>query len=240
MLAGAARAGLDVALVGLGVLAFWELRKYSAAPQLSAGGLGVDPVLSAAPAVALAGTALIPLRLLPAAARLLYRVSARGRHLGAALASWRVSRRLLRQGGPVLLVVLAVATGTLALTQHQSWRQSQLDQAAFAAGADVRVNLGTPLPLGRAGTLAHAHGVLSAMPVSAFNSGFDVIALDARAAAGTVLLRPDLSQLPAAALWKRITPARASPGLALPGRPARLDLIAMLRPPGTRVPGPAR
>lgn len=54
-LAGAARAGLDVALVALAVLAFWELRRYSAVPRLSGGGLGVDPVLSAAPAVALAG-----------------------------------------------------------------------------------------------------------------------------------------------------------------------------------------
>jgi hypothetical protein len=235
MLAGAARAGLDVALVGLGVLAFWELRKYSAAPRLSGGGLGVDPVLSAAPAVALAGTALIPLRLLPAAARLLDRVSARGRHLGAALASWEVSRRPLRQGGPVLLVVLAVATGTLALTQHQSWRQSQLERAAFAAGADARVDLASPLPLGSAGTLVRAPGVLSATPVSAFDDGYSVIALDARAAARTVLLRKDLSQLPTAALWNRITPTRASRGLALPGRPARLELTTTLRPP--RPPG---
>jgi hypothetical protein len=216
-LAGAARAGLDVALVALGVLAFWELRRYSAVPRLPGGGLGIDPVLAAAPAVALAGIALIPLRILPAAARLLDRRSARGRHLVAALASWQVSRRPQRQGGPVLLVVLAVATGTLALAQHQSWQQSQLDRAAFAAGADVRVDLAAPLAPGRAGALAHAPGVLGAMPVAAFNSGFDVFALDARAAAGTVLLRPDLSPLPPAVLWREITPARAGPGhLALP------------------------
>jgi hypothetical protein len=230
-LAGAARAGLDVALVALAVLAFWELRRYSAVPRLSGGGLGIDPVLSAAPAVALAGIALIPLRILPAAARLLDRGGARGRHLGAALASWQVSRRPQRQGGPVLLVVLAVATGTLALAQHQSWRQSQLDRAAFATGADVRVDLAGPLTPGRAGALAHADGVLSAMPVAAFNSGFSVFAIDARAAAGTVLLRPDLSPLPLAALWHKITPARGGPGLVLPGRPARLRLTAVLRPP---------
>ena len=231
-LAGAARAGLDVALIALAVLAFWELRRYSAVPRLPGGGLGIDPVLSAAPAVALAGLALIPLRILPAAARLLDRRSTRGRRLAAALAGWQVSRRPQRQGGPALLVVLAVATGTLALAQHQSWRQSQLDRAAFATGADVRVGLAAPLTPGRAGALAHAPGVLSAMPVAAVNSGFDVFALDARAAAGTVLLRPDLSPLPPAVLWRRITPARAGPGLVLPGRPARLGLTAMLRPPG--------
>jgi hypothetical protein len=236
VLGTAALAGLDVALIGLGVLAFWELRRYSAVPRLAGGGLGIDPVLSVAPALALAGAALIPLRLVPAAARLLDAASAHGRRLGAALASWQVSRRPLRQGGPVLLVVLAVATGTLALAQHQSWRQSQLDQAAFATGADVRVDLAAPLPLGRAGTFARGHGVLGAMPVSTLSNGYRVFAIDASRAAGTVLLRPDLSGPPAAALWKRLTPGRAA-GLVLPGRPARLDVTAMLRPPAGGRPG---
>ena len=231
VLATAARAGLDVAVIGLGVLAFWELRRYSAVPRLSGGSLGIDPVLAVAPVLALAGLALLPLRLLPAAARLLDRMSARGSRLTAALASWQVSRRPVREGGPVLLVVLAVATGTLVLAQHQSWRQSQLDQAAFATGADVRVSLAAPLPLASAGALAHARGVRTAMPVSTVSSGFAVYALDATKAAGTVLLRPDLSPVPAAELWRRITPPRAGGGLVLPGRPARLALTAAITAP---------
>jgi len=230
-LASAARVGLDVALLALGVVAFWELRRYTAVPRLSSGSLGIDPVLAVAPVLVLAGLALLPLRALPAAARLLDRLSTRGRHLTAALASWQVARRPVRQGGPILLVVLAVSTGTLVLAQHQSWRQSQLDQAAFATGADVRVGLAAPLPLGRADLFGHAHGVLAAMPVSKFNSGFDVYALDARAAPGTVLLRPDLAALPPAALWRRLTPARSGPGLILPGRPARLALTAAVQLP---------
>jgi hypothetical protein len=229
-LSAAARVGLDVALVGLGLLALWELRRYSAVQRLSGGGLGIDPVLVAAPVVALAGLSLIPLRLLPAAARRLDRVSGRARHADAALAGWQVSRRPRQQAGLILLVVLTVATGTLALAQHQSWRQSQLDQASFAAGADVRVDLASPLGLGRAGTVAHAGGVAGAMPVASYDSGFSLFVLDARAAAGTVLLRPDLAPLPAAALWRRITPASASPGVALPGKPARLEITAEVRP----------
>ena len=217
------------------MVAFWELRRYSAVPRLSGGSLGIDPVLSVAPVLALAGAALLPLRALPAAARLLDRASARGKRLTAALASWQVSRRPLREGGPILLVVLAVATGTLVLAQHQSWRQSQLDQAAFNTGADTRVDLAAPLPVGRAGSLADAPGVLTAMPVSLTNSGFNVYALDATKAADAVLLRPDLSPLPTAALWRRIIPHGAAPGLALPGRPARLAVTATLSPrPGAR------
>jgi hypothetical protein len=119
-LATAARAGLDAALLALGAVAFWELRRYSAVPRLSGGSLGIDPVLAVAPVLALAGLALLPLRALPAAARLLDRLSTRGRRLTAALASWQVARRPVRQGGPILLVVLAVGTGTLVLAQHQS------------------------------------------------------------------------------------------------------------------------
>jgi hypothetical protein len=231
VLATAARAGLDAALIGLGVLALWELRRYSAAPRLAGGTLGIDPVLTVAPAVALAGISLLPLRILPLAARLLDGLSRRGRRLAAALASWQVSRRAVRDGSPVLLVVLAVATGTLVLAQHQSWRQSQLDQAAFAAGSDATVTLASPFPLGRGAVIAQARGVRTAMPAAAINSGFDVLAVDARKAARTVQLRPDLSALPAAALWGRITPGTAGPGLVLPGRPARLEVSARVRVP---------
>jgi hypothetical protein len=174
---------------------------------------------------------------LPAAARLLDRLSKRGRRLAAALASWQVSRRAVREGSPVLLVILAVATGTLALAQHQSWRQSQLDQAALTAGADVRVTLPAPLPLDGGRVLVAARGVHTAMPVSVFNSGFAVLALGARQAAATVLLRPDLSSLPPAQLWGRITPRTAGPGLVLPGHPARLAVVASLLPSGGARPG---
>ena len=137
----------------------------------------------------------------------------------------------------MLLVILAVATGTLALAQHQSWRQSQLDQAALTAGADVRVTLPAPLPLDGGRAIAAARGVHTAMPVSVFNSGFTVLALGARQAAATVLLRPDLSSLPPAQLWGRITPRTAGPGLVLPGHPARLAVEASLLPSGGPRPG---
>ena len=229
--AGAAQAGADVAVIALGLLAAWQLRSYSAVARSASGSIRIDPVLVAAPALILAGAALIPLRLLPALAPVADRLSARSRRLGAALASWQVSRRPIRQSGPVLLVVLAVATGTLALAQHASWEQGAQDQAAFAVGSDLRVDLGTPVPLNRIAAIQHAPGVSSAMPVASFNGGNGgaVIALDSRQAAETVAMRPDESALPLAELWKKITPARAGPGLELPGRPARLELTASAR-----------
>lgn len=229
-LAGIAQAGGDIALLALAVIAVWELRSYSAVAHPGTGGLGIDPVPVLAPALALAGLTLVPLRLLPALARAIDGLVGRTRRLGAALASWEISRRPVRQSGPVLLVILAVGTGSLAIAQYQSWHRSVQDQASFAAGADVRVAPLAPLPLASSGTIARAPGVIAAMPVAASvtGSGGQIVGLDARRAAATVLLRPDLTPLPAPELWRRITPAWRAPGLALPGRPAWLRITASL------------
>ncbi|MBD2818379.1 hypothetical protein ID867_13065 [Streptomyces parvulus] len=67
------------------------------------------------PALALlAGTVLV-LRLLPLVARAAERAAAGGRGLTAALAGRQLSRRPMRGAGPVLLLVLAVALGTMAI-----------------------------------------------------------------------------------------------------------------------------
>jgi hypothetical protein len=225
-LAAAVRAGGDVALLALGAAAVWELRAYSAGSGAAG---GIDPVLAAAPALALAGMAVIPLRVLPLAARILDRMAGAGRHLSAALASWEISRRPIGQAVPALLAILAVATGTLSLAQYQSWRQSALDQAAFFTGSDLRVDTPAPVPLGTAATLARAPGVAAATPVAvSTGSGGNVLALNANAASAAVLLRRDLSPLPAADLWRRITPPGPAAGLRLPGRPARLVITAAL------------
>ena len=207
--AGIARSGADVALIVLALIALRELRSYSAVARLPTGGLGLDPVLTAAPALALAAASLVLLRLLPVVARLLERLVVRSRRLGGALASWEISRRAVTQSGPVLLAVLAVATGTLTLAQYQSWRQSAHDQAAFAAGAEVRVDTAGALPLAQAGAIAHAPGVTAAMPVSVeqADSRGTLLAIDARQAGSTALLRPDLSPLPAARLWRLLAPS---------------------------------
>ena len=108
----------------------------------------MDPVIVAAPALALAGGTVLALRLLPAGGKAGDLLAARGRRLTAAMASWQISRLPIRQGGAALLIVLAVATGTLALSQRQSWTRSVHDQAAFSAGADVRVQASQPLSAG--------------------------------------------------------------------------------------------
>ena len=236
--AGAAAAGADVALLALALLAVRELHSDSAAQ--AATGTHVDLVIAAAPALALAGLAIVPLRLLPVAARGLERLSVRSRRLTGAMANWEISRRPVRQSGPALLAILAVGTGTLGLAQYQSWRQSVTDQSAFAAGADVRVELpGSQPPV--AASISGLRGVASAMAVgqTGYGSGTDIVlAMGARQAESTVLMRSDLSRVPVARLWRAITP-QSMTGLALPGRPARLAIMARVQPgPAGKALGP--
>jgi hypothetical protein len=228
-LAGIAWAGGDLAVVALAVVAVWQLRGYSAVAHPATGSLGIDPVVAVAPALALAGVALIPLRGLPLLARLADRATDHGRRLAAALVSWQIARRPIRQAGPVLLMVVATATITLALGAYASWRQSAADQAAFAVGSDVRVDSPGPLPLSAAAQITRAPGVTAATPASLadIGNGSQLIALDAGNAGNTILLRPDLSPLPLSALWQRITPSQSS-GLTLPGQPDRLEILAAL------------
>jgi ABC-type antimicrobial peptide transport system permease subunit len=241
-LAGIARVGGDLALAAIAVLAVWELHDYSAVARPVSGTLGIDPVVAVAPALALAGVALVPLRALPLLARLTDKATKRGRRLAAAIVSWQIGRRPVRQAGPVLLAVVAAATSTLALAGYASWHRSAADQAAYAVGADVRlVGPGSP---GEAGAIAAAPGVTAATPASVVTLGSGgqgqmmtisgtttpgprLIALDASTAGATIALRPDLSPLPLSALWRRITPQRLA-GLPIPGRPARLKILVSL------------
>ena len=231
-IAGAIRAGTDIALVALAVLAGWQLRRYSAAGTAGNGTTGgIDPVLAVAPALALAGGTVATLRLLPAFARTGDWLAARGRKLTAAMAGWQVSRQPVRQGGAALLIVMAVATATLALAQHESWTRSARDQAAFAAGADVRVDMPAQPGPYAVGGLVTTDGVqhATAVSVQAASTPAEVLAVDARQAASVTRLRPDQSSLPAAALFGKIEP-RGTPGVLLPGHPASVALSATLGP----------
>ena len=230
---GVSRAGADLALIVLAVVAGWQLRHYSAVSAGANGNFGIDPVVVVAPALALAGGTVLALRLLPAGGKAGDRLAARGRRLTAALASWQISRQPIRQGGAALLIVLAVATGTLALSQRQSWTRSDHDQAAFSAGADVRVDTSQPLSAAQAAGVVQLPGVQHAMPVATFPqtvSNSQLLALGTQEAADVTLLRADQSPVTAAALFGKIARTGPPSGVALPGHAAQVQLTARLGP----------
>ncbi|MFE9798002.1 FtsX-like permease family protein [Streptomyces goshikiensis] len=238
LVGSAARSGADLALVALAFLAYRQLDRYSGEGGVPAGGagrLGVDPVLVAAPTLALCAGTLLVLRLLPFAARLGGRIAARGRGLGPALAGWQLARRPGRATGPVLLLVLAVSSGVLALGQHTAWSGSQRDQADFATAGGLRISESELAPLGRGGRYAALPGGERVLPVIRSRQDLpdgkagQLLALDAAAVAERVPLREDLRDgRPMKELFSPLAADTAgSPGasgIPLPGAPRRIDL----------------
>ncbi|WP_189589739.1 FtsX-like permease family protein [Streptomyces massasporeus] len=228
------RAGADAALLLIAGVAYWQLQRQTDASgggvlsRDRAGRLGIDPLLVAAPALALLAGTVLTLRLLPLAARLAERRSASGRGLPAALAGWQFSRRPLRGAGPVLLLVIAVATGMLAIGHGASWDRSQGDQADFGTGASVRVLDYRPGSPGQTGLYAALPGARAAAPAHrtalSLSGGRDatVLALDTARAGDGMLMRGDLADEAPAKLLRSLAP------------PGRDEDRAIRLPDGTR------
>ena len=231
------RAGADLALALVAALGVWQLVRYGgpvteqAGTSGQAGGaLGIDPFIVAGPALALLGGGALVLRIVPIAARAAERATSRRDALAPALGAWQVSRRPLRYAGPALLLVMAIAVGVLSVTAGVTWRRSQLDQADFQAGADLRVtparDAGAPAPFGQGAAFGTLPGVSVAGPVlrktsSAGDQEVSLLAVDAAKAGALLRTRPTTAP-----------PGAAPPAIAPPGRADRLAFDVRIVPHG--------
>ncbi len=232
------RAGLDLVLVVLAVIAYWQLRRYEGPVVESIHGrLGIDPVLVAAPALGLLAGALLSLRVVPAVAGLIERAAASARGPVAPLGTRELARRPARYASAAVLLTLAVAIGLFASSYSSTWLRSQEDRAAYEAGADIRVRpderTGSIPAVQLAGAYAGLDGVDATLPVVETPvevSGGEpatLLAVDAAGAAEIVDVRPDLvGNRP---LAEATAPLDGGPELAtieLPGEPGSLEISA--------------
>jgi hypothetical protein len=229
------RAHLDVVLLVLALLAYWQLRRYGGALIEDAEGrLGIDPFLIAAPALGLLAGAVIALRAVPALMRLTERVGAPARGIVGALGTRQLARRPRGYARSALLLTLALAIGLFAAAYGSTWTRSQADQADYATGADVRA-----LPDERSGALPalalpRAYERIAAVrgAVPQLTESFDLpdaagtlVAVDAEHAPQVVSLRSDLAERPADELFRPLGERRAElASLRLQGEPATLAL----------------
>jgi hypothetical protein len=232
------RAGLDLVLVVLAALAYWQLRRYEGPVVESIRGrLGIDPLLVAAPALGLLAGALLALRVVPVAAGLIERAAAPARGLVTPLGTRELARRPSRYASAAVLLTLAIAIGLFASSYSSTWLRSQEDRATYDAGADIRVipdeRTGSIPALQLAGAYTSLDGVGTALPVVEHPievSGGEpatLIAVDAARAAEIVDVRPDL--LGNRTLAELAAPLADRPELAtieLPGEPAALKVRA--------------
>ncbi|WP_432003273.1 ABC transporter permease [Streptomyces sioyaensis] len=203
------RTGADLGLLVIAGVAFWQLQRQTAGDGAGSGvltgdttgQLGIDPVLVAAPALALLAGTVLTLRLLPLAARLAERGAARGRGLAAALAGWQLSRRPQRAAGPVLLLVLATALG-MELPPHtdrlrltatlRSLRTLPPSQRPPMPDTDTKPQDTGPVPATLSALLTDGHGVPYALPLGslAADGRPHPLTADLAAAAGAPAGRP--------------------------------------------------
>ncbi len=231
------RGGVDVALVMLAALAWWQLRDLGSRRVAEVDGrLGVDPLVIAGPALGLLAGAIIALRVVPALARLAERVAAKGAGAVPALMSWQLSRRPTRYARSALLLILATGLAFFAAAYTVTWDDAQVDQAAQQVGADLRVEPNrrtndsiSDLQL----TAVHEamDGILESMPVirgsgPVFGSERtgQFLFLDASLAPTTVDIRndmaPEFDSLMAQLVAERPTLA----SIPLPGEPERMSI----------------
>ena len=220
------RMGLDIALLAISCIALWQLRLYGAPlTRTVQGSLGIDPLLVVAPAISLLAGGVLALRILPLLAQGVEAVVSRRRDLVGTLGSRQLARRPLRYTRSALLLMIAVSMGVLTVSYAATWSSAQRDQAAYQAGADVRVvpgdSLGGLPAWALPGAYAGLPGIERASPVERITDGIsfaagsgDLLGIDAETAAGIVLFRADESAGPLGDLLQTLRDGRPDPRLA--------------------------
>lgn len=223
------RTGLDLALLVLAGVGYWQLRHYGAPITRDVqGALGLDPLLILAPTIGLLAGAVIVLRLVPLLAGAAERVASTRPGLVGSLGAWQLARRPGRHTRAALMLVLALAIGLFTASYDRTWSRSQQDQADHQVGADLAVT-----PDARFGaalsslTLASAYrdvdGVEEVMPVArrsvrvAGDRRADLVAVGSDSAAQVAVLRPDLAGASARDLFAPLRDRRVPiDGIGLP------------------------
>ena len=154
-----------VLVLGAAALAWWQLRRAgSPLTRAEDGTLGTDLVAGAAPALLLAAAAVIAMALLGPLSRILELATRRSRATTSHLASAQVSRHLQVYAVPVVLIVLAAGSTTLAALYSGTSAQLRDDLAAVSEGAPLRADLVRPPNPSSRSTLADPPPDLTDLP----------------------------------------------------------------------------
>ena len=228
------RIGLDLALLVLTAVGLWQLRLYGApVTRTVQGTLGFDPLLVAAPAIAMLAGSVLALRVVPLLARAAERVAMGGRALVGSLGTRQLARRPLRYTRASLLLMLAISMGVFAVSYTTTWTSSQRDQAEYQSGADIRMTpkggLGAVPPWAMATAISRT-GAVGVMPVARegmrltpASGGGELIGLDADAITQVVSLRSDQSGDGMGTIAAELANARpVVAGARVDGAPSRL------------------
>lgn len=147
-----ARSGLDVLLVGLAAVGWWQLQA-----QPAAAGYRADTVRILAPALILVAGSALMLRAVPPLLRGAERLALRSRGFTLSMAASGAARRpqALAAG---LLICLGCAAATFGTAFSSTWYASQHEQADLSVGTDLAVTLAAAPATGQSAQVAAATG----------------------------------------------------------------------------------
>jgi len=131
---------LDLAVLGAGALAFYELRQRgSLVTGKLFGELSADPLLLASPILFMFMIALAFLRLFPVGLRVVAWLARATSGAVVSFGLWRLVRSPLHYSRLILLLLLATAVGMFAAGFRATLEKSYDDRSAYMAGADGRI-----------------------------------------------------------------------------------------------------
>ena len=173
--------GVALLVVIAAALAVWQLQLYGSPLTRSADGpTRVDPIVVAAPALALVAVVLVALAAFPSLASLYARATRHAR-VGTYLTARTLVRQVARVAAPLVVVALAVGTATVGATYSATWNQLFTITAELHAGADVRVSSPlAPLAADQLDAVAATEHVTAVAP-------FDVQSLSVGAVTGAIV-----------------------------------------------------
>jgi hypothetical protein len=131
---------LDLLFFLFGGVILWDLStETSVASESGDQVITVNPLLVFAPAIFLAVTVMLSLRVLPPLARLISAGLSRGGPVWAHLISTLFARVPLTYAWPAAILGMAAGTAMLSATVAATLQKSSVDQASYEVGADLRV-----------------------------------------------------------------------------------------------------
>ena len=238
---------LDVALVVLAGLQWWQLKRSGTAVDPgSLGGWSSDPLLLSFPLVAMLAVSAIVLRTYAPLLRVAVRLSQPIRGVAIAIGLRQTSRAPATHARLLMLLIMATSVATFAASYGPTVGRSFRERAQYETGVDLRARVRDPKP-GMQQPLEQIRslpGVADAVYAYRGNlkiaGGNDVTVLgidDSARVAPMIWTRPDFAAEPIDSMLDRIRPpTEGSAGLALPDSAVAIQLQMYLDLPG-RLPG---
>ena len=134
---------IDVLVLVLGGLVWWELRSRGSVVSGEFGERSADMTLLFFPAIFLIGAALIFLRVFPLVVRIAGWIAARTTRAWLVLGFWRLGRSPYWYTWPVILLVLAAGLGVISGTVASTLERSNEERIYYHTASDLRVTPGT-------------------------------------------------------------------------------------------------